>query len=529
MIGWLLSILGLDEPRWSPEEKALFRKAALAEPDDNEAHLCLAALLEKNGKPLGTFIRVWIESIQAPSDSPLHQQLEELHSRHMRAWARPLERMGQEYWFAGEFMPWGSVERGLFYKFSLNNPNTLLRSPDAFFNRIPALSYLELYSSSDKSGELDEMQAKTAALFSVPQLSQITTLSIDSNWLDRRGIEALAKSANLGNLRKLVLKSCKFGDAGATKLAQSSNLTNLRSLTISNCDVTHQGIQAIARSPHFHKLESLEIQNLTLGTEPYSPHVFKEPAIGLAELYQLSKLRDLKANLYDLVPSVLETWATKADWSLRTLNLNHSNIQPEGAIQLARGHWWADMEELDLGSNNLGDDGLYAMVQGNCFRSCKSIELSNTGLGEKAITAFRGQTYPNLEKLKLVQNQIPGHALPAFFQASMPKLKELNLSTNPLRDEAVTHILAWHGLRSLEKLNLDHTEISSKQLIKLITSPQVSGLTMLGLTMNHYGPEFLDALLQSEHLSKEVTLYLNTKDIDSVMLGRLRNRFEDLR
>jgi hypothetical protein len=82
MLGWLWSLLGWDEPRWTPEERALFREAALAEPGTKQAHLRLAALLEKNGNPLGTMVRLSFEVPDEPEDSPKHKQFEELESLH---------------------------------------------------------------------------------------------------------------------------------------------------------------------------------------------------------------------------------------------------------------------------------------------------------------------------------------------------------------------------------------------------------------------------------------------------------------
>jgi uncharacterized protein (TIGR02996 family) len=238
------------------EESALIA-AVVATPDDDTVRLVYADWLEEHGRhDRGRLIRVQcaIERLQAEETALLE--------KYNREWGRELYVRGAHWW---------KFHRGFPEEISIPISNFIHEYHE--LNSFTPLRYLKLNGATDEN----------IRLFSfIPALTQTLSLEIDqatenghlSGRYGMAGVEALASSKYLANLRRLSLHAHQIGEAEAMRIAQSPTFANLTHLTLSAPGLEAAGQDFLLRLVNAPNQWSL--QSLRLASEEYGSQVLRQ-------------------------------------------------------------------------------------------------------------------------------------------------------------------------------------------------------------------------------------------------------------
>jgi uncharacterized protein (TIGR02996 family) len=240
----------------SPDESALIA-GIVATPDDDLPRLVYADWLDENGQSeRARFIRVQceIEKLRAEEAGLLQQ--------HKNTWSRELRERGAD---------WCKFHRGFPEEIGATLDTFLIQYSN--LNALTPLRHLHLGGGTDHS---------VRQLSAIPVLAQAVSLEIDlpsttgalSGTCGIEGVEALASSDHLTNLRQLSLHSHHIGEPEAARIAQSPTFANLTHLTLSGPSFDQSSdafVARIIRSPHLRNLQQLQ-----LGSDSYGPSVLRQ-------------------------------------------------------------------------------------------------------------------------------------------------------------------------------------------------------------------------------------------------------------
>lgn len=220
-----------------------FLEAIRAQPDDDAVRLIYADWLMDRAAPAeaarGEFIRLHVENRDRPRQ-------EALARAYLVAWWQPFVTL------LGDAAPWW-VRRA-----ASNLPLLLSKYRRGFvwLFDLPASSFLAraaaLREHTPVSGlVVTRWDTTPAALFASPHLAEIETLGlgdIHQNPLDADGARVLARSAQTGRLRELMLYHNNLGDRGAVALAEAPWLSRIRRLSLAQCGLGADGVTALANA-----------------------------------------------------------------------------------------------------------------------------------------------------------------------------------------------------------------------------------------------------------------------------------------
>jgi Ran GTPase-activating protein (RanGAP) involved in mRNA processing and transport len=103
-------------------------------------------------------------------------------------------------------------------------------------------------------------------IFQSPNLARITLLNVNGNNLTPNGLRVLLQSPLVSKLRSLNLGwNRNLQLAGAQLLSATAELKNLRELIVCRCGIPPEGISALLTSPHLMNLKRLDIEASMIG------------------------------------------------------------------------------------------------------------------------------------------------------------------------------------------------------------------------------------------------------------------------
>jgi uncharacterized protein (TIGR02996 family) len=340
-------------------DREAFLRTILENPDDDLPRLVFADWLQENGdEDRADFIRIQCELAQTPKSDPRRKELESRSQAYLRLhqvqWQSDLP-----YW---EGVRWETFERGFVASVRVDSPQAFFLHAKEIIEYAPIqhLSFHRFYAEHAKQ------------LANVPPLKQIRSLDLeDGNRIGNLGLEALAESPYLPNLRSLKLGGNGLGPASVRALAHSKTIDKLMLLDLHRNDLFDDGAEALATSEQMKSLE-----NLRLG---------------------YTQLTDAGVSSIANSPYLNQLWF---------LYLSTNFIQSEGAISIARSPYLRDLEELYLDYNQIGNEGAIALANSRMLANLEVLYLRRNGIGDKGGHALASSPYlQEIKEISLGENQ----------------------------------------------------------------------------------------------------------------------------
>jgi uncharacterized protein (TIGR02996 family) len=247
-----------------------------------------------------------------------------------------------------------------------------------------------------------------------------------------------------------------------------------------------------------------ELRELTLTGRP-----FEDEIDWLAASPQLSTLRALivlglsAEDLSRLVPSPHLA-------GLRVLRLESSGLGTAGVRALTGAATLTALEELDLSGPGyyeqyyedplIGTAGMEILAGWTGLARVRSLTLSGSDVRRAGLRALvRSPHAGALKGLSLRHGRLNGQAMAELGDA-LPglRLETLDLGENVLKERGVANLAGAACLGELKMLRLDRCEIPLAGARQLAKAAFVSGLQILDVGHNNFGPAGLNALLKSE-------------------------------
>jgi uncharacterized protein (TIGR02996 family) len=289
-----------------------FREAIAETPEDDTPRLVYADWLEDHRQPeRAAFIRAQCQLAKSAADDARRPELrkreQELLGRQGTAWRNALPKLPGVTWDR-------TFRRGFVEGALVEGAGTFLAQAGRLFRAAPL-----------RSLELRKV----------------------------RGVKGLAASPWLRRLRRLCIRNCHVGPAGAAALARSPHLAGLTVLVLSGTDVGAEGAEALVGSPHLTRLSALDLAG--------------------------NDLFDGGADVIAQAPSLA---------SLEALDLELNHIGDEGARALARSRCLARLEVLNLYGNHIGDTGARALARSKPLSGLRTLDLEMNQIGDPGGRAF---------------------------------------------------------------------------------------------------------------------------------------------
>jgi uncharacterized protein (TIGR02996 family) len=310
-------------------QEEAFWQAIQEAPEDDAPRLIYADWLEDQGEPAkaarAEFIRVQCERARLPEDADdcrrvLQDREAALWKKHSKSWCAPLKPFSRKFEFRRGFPDQVLVQGSTF----LSSADAVLSAAPVFSIRLrnakEQIEYLARCPALERLISLSLYwnhigQKRAQAFFASPHLGRLSELDLNDNNILPGGLRALL-SAGLPRLTSLNLRANKLGDVGLELLASSSLLGQLRTLRFSKNEVGNAGVTALAGSEQLANLTHLDLsENLDLGDAGVvalacSPHLAgllrldltytglsNASALALAQSPSLKSLRELRVCL----------------------------------------------------------------------------------------------------------------------------------------------------------------------------------------------------------------------------------------
>lgn len=287
---------------------------------------------------------------------------------------------------------------------------------------------------------------------------------------------------------------------------------------------------------------------------------------GLPEVFAcpyLSRINDLKIHASYVGEPLARALARSKHLSgLRTLHLFRNRFEDEGVRHLATSPMFANLEDLDLGDNGLTETSAHVLASSPHLSRIKRLELRLNRLGPVGAEAIAGsERLPELIRVGLAENEIGAariHTLTrsdGFFRVPIldlssnelhasalqiifhraaggvdpatSRLRDLDLSNNPLLDNGVRVIAACERLANLRSLRLAGCQIGDEGLRALTVRPYLSNLVKLDLSNNPIGDAGCRALLEANYLPNLRRPIVPGIGISLAMHKRLAERYPE--
>jgi Ran GTPase-activating protein (RanGAP) involved in mRNA processing and transport len=281
--------------------------------------------------------------------------------------------------------------------------------------------------------DLDEAAVGTLSSIAFPALRR---LCLSTTRLTPPALLPLLAAPWISKLERLeLLWNSSLGDRGIEALASSPGLANLRHLEVTGCGITAERVRALASSPHLGRLETLDLGNNTFGQAGWTALAeatglpaltslalgrTNPTAVGLARLARsplAERLRRLELPANQLDGAALQTVVSSRLAGLKDLRLDWNPIGDEGARALARAPF-RGLVRLDLASCGLGNEGVRALVDGHGFPELAILDLLRVRLsatGKKALL-----DWPRLSHLAYLSSGYSYGDPPEFLKLGQP-------------------------------------------------------------------------------------------------------------
>jgi uncharacterized protein (TIGR02996 family) len=237
----------------------------------------------------------------------------------------------------------------------------------------------------------------------------------------------------------------------------------------------------------------------------------------VADSPQLSTLRSLSAHgLW--ADSMGRLVASPHLGSLKVLRLPANNLGNAGLRALTESASLTTLEELDLsgrgGYERYNDDpiihsaGLEELVAWPGLAGLRSLTLAGNDLRRPGLRALlRAPHASALKELSLRNGRLDGQVMDEFAYAHPDlRLETLDLGENILKELGVAYFASARCVSELKALWLDRCEVPLPGARLLAKAAFFSGLRLLNVSHNYFGPAGLTAVLEGEPASLHTLL-----------------------
>lgn len=252
----------------------------------------------------------------------------------------------------------------------------------------------------------------------------------------------------LSRLNALTIHASYVGEPLARAIAQSEYLTGLKTLRLSRNRFEDEAVQHLATSPVLDNMEDLDLSDNELS---------ETSALTLASSQHFG--------------------------SIRRLELRNNQLGPVGAEMIAGSEQFANLHWLGLSHNEIGTARLRTLNRTQGFLRVPALDLSNNGL--------------QAAELQVILNRSPGP-----FDPGTVRLRDLNLSHNPLGNDGMRVLGACRHLDGVQILRLVGCGVADEGLRVLAESPYLNSVVKLDLSSNPIGNVGCNALARRTHLRK---------------------------
>jgi uncharacterized protein (TIGR02996 family) len=464
--------------------------AILAAPDDDVPRLVYADWCEEQGHAArAEFVRAELEvaklrgdEIAAPSDweqpryRPLRERAEALWRANAVCWYPGLGR------FTGEI----STHRGFPYHAAMS-VRRFLQHGEALFALAPSI--VDIF--------LDKLGKNTPALAACPALAHVRHLTFFETPFRAREADQFFASPHLANLRsfKIPYTDTQMGAPGALALARSPSLTALEHLDVFNHAIFDSGAAALLEADALASLRSLRLGNNGLSDQT---------AFALARASRLDRLVSLDLDRNHLTARGVEAICQANHLAgLEYLDLGDNPIG--GAVRGLLGSVFAGrLRTLRLWRCRLDDDALAALFASDRLVGLTNLDATSNalGLGQRSALALAGSgALPRLQTLSVCGCGLVPAVAGVLARASLPNLRRLTLSHNPLGAAGVRQLLDGPLLGPVARLGLDRTDLGDEGAEDLAAAGCLPGLRSLHLCDNGLTDRAARALANSQALA----------------------------
>lgn len=319
------------------------------------------------------------------------------------------------------------------------------------------------------------------AVLRSPHLTGVRGLKFRPDALAREGLDRFlrdfAHADAFGNLQSLDVSGAWLHDVGVARLAQTTRLHRLTALNLSATHVGTLGLRHLAHAPFYPRLSRIHLSRNTFDAEGLRAlfEGLREVPWDTVEALECFGTTDFR-RLYD-GPALAGT---------RVLRLTGTGMGEDGAAALASADHWRDLEWLDLSQNLLGGNGVARLASGH-FPRLRQLDLRSNGVRDAGVRALLAADWSaNLTALDLGRNQIGGPGVRALLQGRhLPRLERLSLAQNYIGTptlEAIVGVLAERP--ALRELDLSGNHIDDRGARLLAESPKLSGVRKVVLKGN---------------------------------------------
>ncbi|MBK03700.1 MAG: hypothetical protein CL920_18675 [Deltaproteobacteria bacterium] len=247
--------------------------------------------------------------------------------------------------------------------------------------------YDENTDTEDEDFE-DIVHKAMLACFHSPNVRHVYKLSLASNDIGLKDLEAIGTSTTMRSLRELDLSQTWLEREHCEQLAQSPVFGSLERLTLWNCGLDDECMIALSQSPYMNALREITFQENEITAKGCKVFVDAKPSA------QLRKLHFANNQLGD--EGVLAIANAPHLSQLTELDVGINKVGNRGAIALAESPYITELRELQLGDNDIGNDGIFALAASPNIHKLKTLFLKWNPFDPSALHALT-QAIPNAE------------------------------------------------------------------------------------------------------------------------------------
>ncbi|MCE9561703.1 MAG: TIGR02996 domain-containing protein [Planctomycetes bacterium] len=479
--------------------------AVCADPDDDTARLAYADFLEEHKNPeRAEFIRVQIELAQlSPWDRKaklLRFRERLLLVRHGEGWRAELPELGG--------VEWGKFERGFVSEVTLESLKVLTKRFDVIRAASPvtAIQVNSLDGITSKPPE-PHRWLRSVRLGAACAAPGVVSQFVSSHWVgtltrleigthvSASDVVAIAGANRLANLQELHLCIGTVGDVGLNAIAKSENLANLRLLRLpptnaggqsTDAPITLTGIKNLATSPNLTNLT-----NLDLGNQRFTDDGVR----AILTSATLAKLDTVSFSGSALTARAFEL--TAGPIKLRDVNLNQCVIGDAGAVALAKSPHFSKVAKLNLRACEVGAKGIAALAASNLAKHLRELDLADNPVRASGIQELAKGRWPELHTLNLATSGLGSESMKAFQAAEgFGRLLDLDLSSNEVGAAGAIAVTRAKWAGQMVRLNLAESKCVAGAILGGAST--LRKLQYLDVTDNPLMPAGVEALLEGE-------------------------------
>jgi uncharacterized protein (TIGR02996 family) len=297
--------------------------------------------------------------------------------------------------------------------------------------------------------------------------------------------------------------------------------------------------RALADCPFIARLRNLSLafseSNPDLGVFLVSPNISRLRGLKVSYIQKHSSLP------YSLSAPIFEDQDAKLIGAcgnlsnLRSLDLNHQLIGPNGLSALIESSHLVLLESLSLANNPLANEGIRRLAESPRMERLTELNLWNTQMSEDCWRKLATSKPIRLKKLTIgdINGANAGMGFHAFAECeSLAALRELTLHNCPLNPGQIRALAQSPHLANLQILILGGTGFNDAAAQNLADSPFLRSLRFLDLQHNRQGlgPAGLAALARSPILDSMTEMWFydcfGVGDEGTVALAESEHLFE---